>query len=185
MCDTGIGVVIANLFASLSFSPPDSFLRDLLERKLPLAIPGRIVSNEEVDIDLSFVNIPAIKQHLENNSVKYASPLLNKLIGKKPIDNKGFTCGILGDLFRVGEADVNNLFVSDISKAYGVYWTCDAKEALSAKARDIKKQVHAAMQQFNSVDTAVIHIGMETFDGPEVEMKRFGKIQDTIEKIDS
>ena len=162
---------------------PDTFLKDLLGHKLSLAIPGKIVSNDQVDIDLSFVDVAAVRRHLENNSVKHHSPLLNTLIGKKPVDNKSFTCGVYANFFRVGEGEVNNLYISDIANAYGVYWACDAKEALWAKARDIKNQVYAAMQQFNSEDTAVIHVGMETFDGPEVEKTRFEKIQDTIEKI--
>jgi len=40
------------------------------------------------------------------------------------------------------------------------------------------------MKQFDSEGTAVIHIGMETFDGPEVEKTRFEKIKETIEEID-
>jgi hypothetical protein len=163
---------------------PDTFLKDLIGHKLSLAIPGKIISNKQVDIDLSFVDIPAIKKYLKDNSVKHNSPLLNILIGKKPVDNKGFTCGVHANFFRVGQGEVNNLYISDIANAYGVYWTCDAKEALWAKARDIKNQIHTAMQQFNSEETAVIHIGMETFDGPDVEMTRFNKIQATIEKID-
>jgi hypothetical protein len=148
------------------------------------ATSGKIVSNEQVDVDLAFVDILAIKAHLDKYWVKYYSPKMNSLIGGKPVDNKGFTCGTYGQLFRVGDGEVNNLYVNDISNAYGVYWTCDSKEALSAKARDIKKQVHAAMQQFNFEDTSVIHVGMETFDGPEVERKRFEKIQNTIEVME-
>lgn len=184
----GIELLKRNILLDITFhveieTLPDTFLKDLLERKLPMALPGKVVSNEQVDIDLTFVDIAAIKQHLENYSVKYGSPMQNKLIGGKSVDNKAFTCGLYGEFFRVGEGNVNNLFISDISNAYGVYWTCDAKEAVSAKARDIKSQVHAAMQQFNSEDTAVIHIGMETFDGPEVEKRRLGKINDAVEKI--
>lgn len=162
----------------------DTFLKELIEHKLNLAIPGKIVSNKQVDIDLSFVDIPAIKEHLKDNFVKHNTPLLNYLIGKKPVDNKGFTCGVYANFFRVGEGDVNNLYISDITNAFGVYCSCDAKEALWAKARDIKNQVHTALQQFNSEETAVIHVGMETFDGPEVEMTRSKKILETIEKID-
>lgn len=163
---------------------PDTFLRDLLEHKLKLAISGKIISSDQVDIDLAFVNIPVIKEHLQNYSVKHSSPKLNELIGNKRLDNKGFTCGIYANFFRVGEGEVNNLYISDITNAYGIYWTCDAKEALWAKARNIKSQLHKAMQQFNSKDTAIIHVGMETFDGPEVEKTRFDKIAQTIEKID-
>lgn len=163
---------------------PDTFLQNLLQDKINLAIPGKIVSNEQVDIDLAFVDIPAIKKHLEFYSVKNNSPFLNTLIGMKPIDYKGFTCALYANFFRVGEGEVNNLYIADIENAYGVYWSCDAKEALWAKARDIKNQVYAAMQQLDSGETSVIHIGMETFDGPDVERARFEKIMDTIEKID-
>jgi hypothetical protein len=164
-------------------SLPDTFLKDLLEHKLKLAITGKIVANAQVDINLAFVDIATIKKHLESNCVKYNSPMLNQLIGKKPIDNKGFTCGLYANLFRVGDGEVNNLYVSDLDKAYGVYWRCDAKEALWAKARDIKNQIYTAMQQFKSEDTAVIHVGLETFDGPDVEMTRFEKIKNTLKNI--
>ena len=164
---------------------PDTFLRDLLEEKLKFAKAGKIVSNNEVDIDFAFVDIASIKNHLGNFSVKHNSPMLHKLIGKKPVDNKAFTCGVYANFFRVGEGDINNLYISDVSNAYGVYWACDAKEALWAKARDIKSQVYKAIQQFNSENTAVVHIGLETFDGPEVERTRFEKIDKTIKEIDT
>ena len=111
--------------------------------------------------------------------------MLNKLIGNKPVDNKSFTCGLYAGFFRIGEGEVNNLFVFDIDNAYGVYWYCDAKEALWSKARDIKGQLYKALKQFKSENTSVIHIGMETFDGPEVERTRFEKIKKTIEQIDT
>ncbi len=162
---------------------PDTFLRDLLEKKLNLGNSGKIVSNNQVDIGLTFVDILFFKEHLRNNFVKHNTPMLHKLIGKNPVDNKGFTCGLHGSFFRVGDGEINNLYISDISNAFGVYWTCDAKEAIWAKARNIKNQLHKAMQQFNSKDTSVVHIGMETFDGPEVEKIRFEKIINTVEEI--
>ncbi len=164
-------------------SLPDTFLKDLLEHKLELAIAGKIVSNEQVDIDLEFVDIGAIKEHLIKNSVKHGSPMLRALIAKKPMMNKGFTSGLYANFFRVGDGQINNLYISDIAAAYGVLWSCDAAESLWAKARDIKNQVYSAMQQFDSQNTAVIHIGIETFDGPEVEKKRLEKIRKTIKQI--
>lgn len=164
---------------------PDTFLKDLLSSKINLAIPGKIVSNEQVDIDLTYVVMDRVKNHLAKYYVKHNSPMLNKLIGGKPVDNKAFSCGVLGDFFRVGEGDVNNLYVSDISKAFGVYWNCDAKEALWSKARDIKSQLRKAMNQFDPENTSVVHIGLETFDGPIVENIREDKIGHTIQDIDT
>jgi hypothetical protein len=163
---------------------PDTFLRDLLIHKIPLAMPGKIVSNEQIDIDLAFVDMPKIVAHLDKYSVKYGSPMLKSLIGGDSGDHTSFTWGLVAQLFRVGDGDVHNVFISDISHAYGVYWSCDAKEALLAKARDVKSQVYSALRQFKSEDTAVVHVGLETYDGPSVEWERFEKIQNTFELID-
>ena len=162
---------------------PDTYLRDLLENKLALAIPGKIVSDDTVDITLNYVDISAIRAHLEKYHVKYGSPSMNFLIGGKPIDGKAFTCSIDAKYVLRGEGMVNNVYVSDIRNAYGVYWGCDAEEALWAKARDVKSQIHSAIEQFHSNDTGIIHIGLETLDGPDVELIRFEKIKGTIESI--
>lgn len=162
---------------------PDTFLKDLLEAKLKSPTEGKIVSNSQVDIDLTFINIPNIKNHLNNYFVKNNSPMLNYLIGNKPIDNKGFTCGVYANFLGLEKVKLIIYYISDISSAFGVFWSCDAKDALWAKARDIKSQVNSALQQFNSENTAVIHVGLETFDGPEVEMTRFEKIKETVENI--
>jgi hypothetical protein len=164
---------------------PDTYLRDLLAVKLKLAISGKLVSNEIVDIDVSFVDLSSIKMHLRKYIVKQNSPMLNSLIGNKPIDSKEFTCGYYGDFFRIGDGEVNNLYVSDIQNAYAVYWTCDAEEAINAKARNVKNQIVKAIKQFNSEDTAVIHIGMETFEGATVEKVRLNKIRETIFDLDA
>ncbi|MEZ7507218.1 hypothetical protein [Flavobacterium sp. Arc2] len=165
-------------------SLPDTFLKEILDQKIQNPVIGKIVSNAQVDIWLDFVDITEIKKHLVKYYVKNNSPMLNTLIGKKPVDNRGFTCGIFADFFRVGDGEVNNLYIRDVENAFGVYWSCDANESIEAKARDIKSHVYKAMQQFDSEGTAVIHIGMETFDGPDVEKARFEKIKETIEKID-
>lgn len=165
-------------------SLPDTFLWDILNQKIQNPIIGKIVSNDQVDIWLDFVNITEIKKHFKKYVVKNNSPMLNRLIGGKPIDNRAFTCGVFANFFRVGDGEVNNLYINDIDLAFGIYCSCDAKEALWSKARDIKNQVYKAIQQFDSDGTAVIHIGIETFDGPDVEKARFEKIKETIEKID-
>jgi hypothetical protein len=165
-------------------SLPDTFLKDILARKLQLAIPGKIVSNEQVDISMSYVDIHSANKYIDKYVVKNPSPALNQIIGGKQIDNLEFTAGLYGDFYRVGDGDINNLFVSRINKAFGVYYTCDAKEALQAKARDIKNQVYDATKQFTSNVPAVIHIGMETFDGPMVQRARFEKIIKTMEMVD-
>ena len=166
-------------------SLPDNFLKLQLAEKLENIKPGNIILNEDVKIDAKFVDILAIKKHLKKSFVKHNSPMLNYLIANQPIDNLGFTCGVFADFFRVGEGEVNNLFISDISNAYGVLWKNNSKDSIWKKARDIKNQLNKAIKQFDpNEETAIIHIGMETFDGPSVEKARFDKISNTISKID-
>lgn len=166
----------------------DTYLKKLFELEKERTFSGKTISNNEVTIIFSSVNILEINRHLQLYSVKYPSPMLNKLIGRKSIDYKSFSCAILGDFFRVGEGSVNNLYVNTISHAFGVFWKCDAREAIFAKARDIKNQIFSAIEQFKSDEydyKSVVHIGMETYDGPEVEVQRFEKIQNTTRNIES
>lgn len=163
---------------------PDTFLKDLLQNKLTSATPGKVVSDKNVDIELSFIDIQAINKYLQEYDVKYSSPLLNHLIGKQPTDGRAFTRSMeVAKFFKKGEGG-NNIFVDEINSASGVYWSCDAEAAIWAKARDVKSQVYSAMQQFNSTDTSIIHVGMETFEGPQVEKMRFEKIRETFQKLD-
>src|SRR5476651_1070893 len=81
-------------------SLPDTYLQDVLGGKLEIAIPGKIISNEQVDIDMSYVDISSIKRHLRYHPVEDHSPMVNHLIGRKPIDNKGFTCAYYATFYR-------------------------------------------------------------------------------------
>ena len=165
-------------------SLPDTYLKDLLLDKIPLIKEsGLIVSNDEVTIYGSFVDINKIQNYLERYFVKNNSPQLCDLIAQQPIDYSGFTSGFLGDFFRVGEGEANNLYILEIVKAFGVNCTCVASEAINAKARDTKTQIMDAIKQFSPESDAVIHIGMETYDGSEVEKERFKKISKTLESI--
>lgn len=163
---------------------PDTFLFDLLKDKLKSARKGKIISNKQVDITLDFVDVPSIKNHLKTHDVKFPSPTLNYLIGKNPSDYKAFTSSVSAEFVRYGDGEISNLYISNIENAFGVFWSCDAKETLFAKARDIKTYIKKATEQFESNVKSIIHIGMETFDGPKVEKERLVKIKNTIEKID-
>lgn len=167
-------------------SLPDDFLLELLVDIIPnVKTPCRIISNETVDIELSFVDINSIQAHLERYLVKNNSPQLLELIAKREVDYSAFTSGFEGRLYFVGDGEANNLYIRDIVNAYGVYCYCDSKQAIDAKARDVKKQINSAIAQFHPDENSIIHIGMETFDGPQVEMKRSEKILNTIGSIDT
>ena len=167
-------------------SLPDTYLKDILKDLIPkIKCPGKLLSNKEVDIDVCFVDIKAIQKHLNKHYLKNNSPHLIELIANKPIDNLGFTCGINGNFCYIGEGEANNVFVSEIYNAFGVQCLCDAEEAIQAKARDIKNQMYSAIKQFDSDSNGIIHIGMETFDGPDVEKERARKIMNTLGQVDT
>ena len=84
-----------------------------------------------------------------------------------------FTSGIYANFLLLGEGNVNNQYVHQLANAYGVFTRCDAPEAINAKARDIKKQLFSAMEQFEGEKDAIIHIGMETFDAQRWKGKDF------------
>lgn len=164
---------------------PDTFLYDILKDIIPsVKKSGTIISNETVEIKLSFIDMQSIQNHLKKYDVKNNSPQLQELITKKHVDHSAFTSGFIGSYFYYGDGEANNLYINDMTHAFGVHCYCDAPDAVSAKARDVKNQIHSAISQFNPTANSIIHIGMETYDGPEVEMKRNKKIMETMAKID-
>lgn len=186
-----LDLIQRNLLLDITFhvelkSLPDTYLKDLLVGKLDKIVTGDVVSNKQITIHFSHIDLIAANEHLANYSVKKNSPTMNMLIGGKAVDNKAFSCGTIARYFRLGDGEINNLYIDHLDNAYGVFWTCDAEEAIHAKARDIIKQVHSAIQQFIGEEygfNSVLHIGMETFDGPEVERARFKKIQSSTGSI--
>ena len=165
---------------------PDNYLYELLKDIIPnTKTPCTIISNETVDIELSFIDIKSIQNHLKKYYVKNNSPQLQELLTKKHVDHSAFTSAIIASYHHLGDGEANNLYIHDIANAFGVHCYCDSPEAITAKARDVKNQIHSALTQFNSTDNSIIHIGMETYDGPEVEKKRNEKMMDTMLKIDT
>ena len=81
----------------------DIFLFDELGEKLKLVkVPGIVVKNDVLAVNVAFVDFEAINSHLEKFSVRSPSPQLNKLISGSLDDNKGFTSGTMARVFRLG-----------------------------------------------------------------------------------
>lgn len=163
---------------------PDTFLYDQLSDKLKsITKPGLVIENKELNVTAWFVDYLSINSHLEDFSVRTPSPQLNALIGGRIDDNKGFSSGTLAKVFRLGAGIGNNIFVDQVDKAFGAFWSCDAPAATDAKARDIKRHLEKALRQLPPVENSVVHVGIETYDGLEVEVTRFSKINKTINEI--
>lgn len=164
----------------------DTYLKDLLVDIIPdMDDEITIVSNAEVDIKISIVDTLKINGHLEKYYVKNHSPQLLELIAGKAVDYSSFTYGTKSVQFFLGEGNVNNSYLAEIANVFGVQCYCDAEASIMAKARDVKKQIYSAIKQFDSKVGSIIHIGMETFDGPMVERARLEKIMDTMENFNT
>ncbi len=167
------------------FSLSDNYLFDLLNELIPkIRTSGKIISNNQADIEVSFVDIKSIQNHLQKYYVKNNSPQLLELLGGKEVDYSAFTSGFIGSYYYLGEDKSSNVYVSNIVKAFGVHCICDSEIAINAKARDVRALIFKAISQFNPESKSIIHIGMETFDGPKVEKARTAKIIKTVEDID-
>lgn len=164
---------------------PETYLKDLLTDLIPKAkTSGKLIQNHEVDIDISFIDYNKIDTYLkEHKIVKQNSPQMLELIANRAVDNSSFTGGSLGKCYLIGEGEANNLYLTQIDKAFGVECRCDAEKAIMAKARDIKNQIQDAIKQFSQESNGIIHIGMETFDGSIVEKERTNKILNTLKTI--
>lgn len=155
-------------------SLPDDYLLVNIGNLLHKAKPGILVDNETVTISLSYLNISQINNILKSNFFKNNSPELIHLIAGRHKGSDDFTYGCIPIKLSYID-DPDDYFVEEISNAFGVFSYCDAEEAMNAKARDIKNQIFSATQQFNSDLDSVIHIGLETYDGSEIEVKRASK----------
>lgn len=142
------------------------------------------ISNDRIDIVASKIDVTAINHHLSQYHVKDKSPQLLELLAKKPIDYDGFTVALHASGYHVGEGLANNHYINHIKNAFGVIAICDAQQAYIEKARDLKGLLHKALEQLTLDCEGVVHIGMETFDGPNVEAERLKKIYRTIESVD-
>lgn len=163
-----------------------TYLKDLLIDIIPMMDSEiTIVSNAEVDIKISKIDTVKINRHLEKYYVKNHSPQLLELIAGKAVDDSSFTFGTKSIHFFIGEGNVNNSYIAEMANAFGVQCYCDAEASINAKARDIKKQIYSAIKQFDNKTGSIIYIGIETFDGPEVEKARLEKILGTMENFNS
>lgn len=164
---------------------PDDFLEKKLTIKIDLATqPMVLISNDTWDVSIDFVNYAKVNEHLSKLVVKYPSPQFCYLIAGKKVNANGFTYGAEATFQKRGNGTGNGQYVDRLSKAYGVNWKCDAEEAISAKARDIRKQLIDACKQFPDNENAVVHVGLETLDGGEVEDARLYKIFNTVNFFD-
>ena len=166
-------------------SLPDEFLRNELTGKIRLVVPPcSLISNKTWDVTIECVDIEAIQRHLINYRVKWPSGQLNELIGGRRDPSRGFTSMFHAKSGRMGSGKGCNVYIESLDFAAGAFWHCDADRSIEQKARDIRGHLADAVQQLPSDARGVVHIGIETLDGPKVEAKRYARIIKTMGLFD-
>ena len=159
---------------------PDSHLVDQLSGKVRLIEPPcTIVDNEVWRVGVSLVNYQAALDHLERYRVKYPGEQFNELIGGRRDTNRRFSGVVVGRYERFGPRG-SNLFLEGMDFAAGAFWSCDSPIAIGRKARDIRRHLSEAVHQLPEDEKGVVHVGLETLDGPDVEVKRLDRIMGSV-----
>ncbi len=165
----------------------DEFVAMELAGKLPLihSYPSHIVSNDVWDVRVSRSTLERAKAHLRHNYVKLPSNQLNELIGDRPSPEAEFTTVVGGQVARLRAGRGLGRYLDTIDFAAGAFWRCDSPIAIRRKARDVRKRLSDAIEQLPQGIPCVVHIGLETLDGPSVEAERIRRIFDSLGRFDA
>lgn len=164
----------------------DDFVLKQLENKLKLVTgPTHLISDDIWDVGVNLVDFNRVKRHLDDQYVKTHSRQLQELLGGSWDRKKGFTHIMKATNVRMGGDRGINQYVEDIAWAAGAYWHCDAERSKEAKARDIRPHLSDAVEQLPASGRGVIHVGIETPDGEDVEEERLRRIVHTTSIFDA
>lgn len=130
------------------------------------------------------VNYLTINTHLAAFLVRHNGTQLVELISEETDSHRSFSYGIDADYVRLGGGKGFDVFVDCIHRAYGIFWSCDAPEAIDFRARDFYKQITDARDQLPENEKSIIHIGVETYNGEGIETRRFEKVLNNLSRLD-
>lgn len=167
-------------------SLPGDYLREIVERRFEDFCAGRPFHDIGVcTIRSTPVDLGRISHHLEHNWVKLQTPFERQLLTGRYERDYGITYFVGGRPVSLGEPTIaGNRYWEEIDYVLAAYWRCDAPAAREAKARDIRKRLADAAEQLSGEHQGVVHLGIETADGDDVELVRSNKILNTIQKFD-
>jgi len=159
----------------------DSYVYNNLTPKLKFVITnGVVIDNNIWKVSIKFVDLATIRRKLARSYVKIPSSSLATLVTGEHLPSAGFTCVFLGK-----PSPIHPTYLEDIDFISCARWNCDAEEAILKKARDIRKQLSDATNQLPDNKASIIHVGVESHDGPIVEDERFLRILNTVSFWDS
>jgi hypothetical protein len=183
--DEQIEVILDVVFHKELKDLDDGFLIDQIPGKIKLYCgPGVLIDNDTWTVHVSPLDYRRIRGHLEDNYPKVHSRQFQEMLGGRWQRGEQFTWVADLKTFRKGEGRVANEFVDELRFAAGAYWRCDATRATEIKARDIVGHLSSAVGQFPDTECAVVHTGIDTPDGTDVEHERFRRMLNSVPTFD-
>lgn len=162
-------------------SLPRDFLTKLLGANLPTLTSACTLRDDDVvTIRARPIDQRAVQRHLASNFVKNGSAMLRSLLGGNwaPTNSGGpMAIEARGGRVKGCENAPSGHWIEEIRWASGCTWACNAPESVAAKARDIKRLLVDAVRQVPSDQPSIIHIGIETLEGRQVDNLRAVKIR--------
>ena len=171
-------IVLEIIFHEELTKLPNDYLAKVLLPKIPLLIPGVLVDDKICTIHVRNTQLSKTSEHLKKNYVRLDGPLLYHLLFDYTDYYKGITSGI----YMRPHSMMPN-YVDDIEWGYAAIWNCDSAEALFKKARSIKDLLYDAVEQMPNGRRSSVHLGMESYDGEQVEEVRLKRILSDVNNL--
>lgn len=157
---------------------PDDILAAALIPKLSLAVPGIIIDSPDMTVRLQEVDLEPLQEELETVNLKTnGSRILFLLFGH-------YSPAMGYRTFFGGRTDHRRpLFLESVDFAAGIAWSCDAPRAVAGRARDVRRRLRSAIEQLPDGSPGIVHIAVETYDGPVVERLRNARIAKSLSTL--
>jgi len=149
---------------------------------------GKVLETDAINFSARLIDMEKVNAHFSKFDVRHPSPQFISLLADGYSPHGNYTTAFSPSNIAVcGEDDglhVLNLFIGGFHSAYCGKWKCVAEKSIFKKAKDVRTTLSDGVSQIPDGALGVIHIGYETYEGPEVEFKRHERILNTIQSFD-
>ena len=173
------------LHEEIHLYPADFLLNAVQSYVTSGSLEPSVRDDERCRITIKEVDHAAIDDVLKDHWVKMGSSREREVITGSHRPDYGLTYSIGGNPEALGDGTTRRSWYWDsIRFVSAAYWRCDAPAAIDSKARDVLKRLAEATEQLSERVPGIVHIGVETADGDDVELVRSEKILRTVENFD-
>ncbi len=152
---------------------------DYLDRKvvplLKVATYGTIIDDRALTVSLRKARLDDVKETLRTTMIRIDGPLLYEKLYGTFERWRGYTGG---GIFRPSPSKPR--YITDVSFAAGCIWSCDAPDAMRAKAQHFRRELAEAVDQLPPGIPSAVHLGFEAYDGEGVEAIRYTRLKDEM-----